>query len=242
MTVKDKARQMIAEFEGFRAQSYQCVAGQWTVGFGHCGADVYPGMTITRAHGEALLDSDMAVADEAVRRVCPKATEHQRWALVSLAFNIGANAFAGSTVARLHARGDYQGAARAFGMWNKATVDGRLQELPGLTRRRAAEAAFYMTPDEAEKPDPMPQVVEPPRTVSKTAIAGSVSVAAGVASVADQIDAIKPALDGIATAGASVQSIAKLGAVALSVIALGAVAFMLVRYIIKARNGDVVIR
>jgi lysozyme len=199
-------------------------------------------MTITRAHGEALLDSDMAVADEAVRRVCPTVTEHQRWALVSLAFNIGGNAFAGSTVARLHARGDYEGAARAFSMWNKATVNGRLQEVPGLTRRRAAETAFYLTPDEAEKPLDMPQAVEPPKTTSKTVVAGSVSVAAGVASIADQIDQVKPLLDGVATAGASVQSIAKLGAVALSVIALAAVGYMLVRYIIKARRGDVVIR
>lgn len=242
MTVKDEARKMIADFEGFRATAYRCLANQLTIGFGHCGPDVYEGMTITRAHGEALLDSDMTIADEAVRRVCPHATEHQRWALVSLTFNIGVNAFAGSTVARLHARGDYEGAARAFLMWNKATVDGRLQEVPGLTRRRAAEAAFYMTPDEAAAPLPMPQAVEPPKTVSKTAIAGSVSVAAGVASVADQIDAIKPALDGIATAGASVQNIAKLGALTLSIIALGAVGFMLIRYIMKARRGDVVIR
>jgi hypothetical protein len=127
-------------------------------------------------------------------------------------------------------------------MWNKATVNGRLQEVPGLTRRRAAETAFYLTPDEAEKPLDMPQAVEPPKTTSKTVVAGSVSVAAGVASIADQIDQVKPLLDGVATAGASVQSIAKLGAVALSVIALAAVGYMLVRYIIKARRGDVVIR
>lgn len=242
MTVKDEARQMIAGFEGFCANSYQCPASVWTVGYGHTGPDVYPGMTVTRAHADALLDSDMTIADEAVRRCCPNATEHQRWAMVSLAFNIGVNAFAGSTVARLHARGDFIGASRAFGMWNKATVDGRLQELPGLTRRRAAEAAFYLTPDEAVEPQTMPQAVDPPKTVSKTAIAGSVSIAAGAASIADQMDQVQPLLDGVATAGASVQSIARLGAVALSIIALGAVGFMLVRYIIKARRGDVVIR
>jgi len=241
MTVKDEARQMIAGFEGFCASAAPCPAGVLTVGYGHTGPDVYPGMTVTREHADALLDSDMAVADAGVRRVCPDATEHQRWAMVSLAFNIGVNAFAGSTVARLHAKGDYQGAARAFGMWNKATVQGRLQELPGLTRRRAAETAFYLTPD-APEAHVMPQAVEPPKTVSKTAIAGAVSVSAGVASVADQMQSIQPLLDQVATVGASVQSIARLSALALSVLALGAVGYMLVRYVMKARRGDVVIR
>lgn len=241
METKTEARKMIADFEGFRATAYRCPAGVWTIGYGHAGPDVREGMTVTREQADALLDSDMAVADAAVRRVCPVATEHQRWAMVSLAFNIGTGGFSGSTVARLHARGDHEGAARAFALWNKATVNGRLQELPGLTRRRAAETAFYLAPD-VDEPVEMPQAVAPPKTSSKTVIAGSVSVAAGAVSIADQISAITPALDGIAAAGSSVQSIARLGAVALSIIALAAVAFMLARYVIKARNGDVVIR
>lgn len=244
MTVKDKARQLIAEFEGFRASAYQCVAARWTVGFGHCGPDVYPGLTITREHAEALLDSDMTIADEAVRRVCPHATEHQRWAMVSLTFNIGTDAFAKSTVARLHCKGDTEGAARAFAMWNKATVDGQLQVVPGLVRRRAAEMAFYLTPDEKEKAPEMPQAVAPPPTAasSRTAIAGGISVAAGAASIADQINSITPALEQIQKVGMSINNIAKLGALALSVVALAAVGYMLVRYVIKVRRGDVVVR
>ena len=31
--------------------------------------------------------------------------------------------------------------------WNKATIGGRLVELPGLTKRRAAERALCLTPD-----------------------------------------------------------------------------------------------
>lgn len=242
MTVKDEARRMIADFEGFRATAYRCIANQLTIGFGHCGPDVYEGMTITRAHAEALLDSDMVIADEAVRRVCPKATEHQRWAMVSLTFNIGVAAFTNSTVARLHSRGDYAGAARAFGMWNKATVDGRLQEVPGLVRRRAAEMAFYLTPDAAEEAPAMPQAVAPPAKYSKSVAAGTLSVMAGGLSVADQIDSIQPVLDQVSRAGASVQSIARLSALTLSIIALAAVGYMLVRYIMKARRGDVVVR
>lgn len=235
---------MIAEFEGFCASAYRCPAGVLTIGYGHTGSDVYEGMTITREHADALLDSDLAAFDSAVRIACPVATEHQHWAMVSLAFNIGAGAFAKSTVARLHARGDNEGAARAFLMWNKAKVGGRLQELPGLTRRRAAEAAFYLTPDAKEPPQEMPQAVAPPppAATSKTVIAGGVSIAAGAASVADQLNQITPALDQVAKTGASVGNIVKLGSVVLSIIALGAVVFMVARYIIKRRNGDVVSR
>ena len=42
---------------------------------------------------------------------------------------------------RLHKAGDWKGAARAFGLWNKQA--GKV--LPGLVRRRAMEAAMYLS-------------------------------------------------------------------------------------------------
>jgi len=65
--------------------------------------------------------------------------------MVSLCYNIGAGAFAGSTVLREHCAGAYQAAADAFLMWNKATIDGVLKEVAGLTRRRQAERTLYLT-------------------------------------------------------------------------------------------------
>jgi hypothetical protein len=79
-----------------------------------------------------------------------------------------------------------------------------------------------------------------PAVASKTTLAGGVSVAAGGLAVADQISQVTPIIDSIATAGASFQNVLKLGGLALSIIALCAVAYMLVRYIQKRRNGDVV--
>jgi hypothetical protein len=79
-----------------------------------------------------------------------------------------------------------------------------------------------------------------PATSSKTVIAGGVSVVAGAATVADQINQVVPIVEGITTAGASLQGLMKLGGVALSIVALGAVAYMLWRYIQKRRAGDVV--
>jgi len=60
--------------------------------------------------------------------------------MVGLAFNIGERAFRKSSVARLHNKGSYSEAGQAFALWNKA--GGKV--LPGLVRRRAAEAALYL--------------------------------------------------------------------------------------------------
>jgi lysozyme len=60
-------------------------------------------------------------------------------AMVSLAFNVGIGAFLRSSVLRLHLAGDHRRAAEAFGLWNKA--GGKI--LPGLVRRRTAEANLY---------------------------------------------------------------------------------------------------
>lgn len=67
------------------------------------------------------------------------ATAPQKASLASLAYNIGLSALGGSTVLRQHKAGNYAAAADAFGMWVKA--GGRT--LPGLVKRRAAEAALY---------------------------------------------------------------------------------------------------
>lgn len=90
----------------------------------------------------------------------------------------------------------------------------------------------------AELPPAPPVEVKKP--VSKTVAAGLISAGAGAASVADQIDQVQPVLDQVATAGASMQSILKLGAVALSVVAVVATVYMVIRYIHKRANGEVI--
>lgn len=107
-----------------------------------------------------------------------------------------------------------------------------------------AYAKYSGRADRAEEGPPIP-VADPtlkqtPAVQSKTVIAGGVSVAAGAATVADQISQVTPIVEGIATVGASFQNVLKLGALALSIVALAAVGYMLWRYIQKRRNGDVV--
>jgi lysozyme len=237
--VSAEGRALIQQFEGLSLTAYLCPAGKWTIGYGHT-EGVQPGDKITKAHADSLLASDLVSYARAVDDALGacEASQHEFDAMVSLAFNIGVGGFEGSTVLRLHRQGDHQGAARAFGMWNKAAVDGRLQEMPGLTRRRAAETVFYLTPDAAAVFVEMPQAVaaEKPIASSKTVIAGGAAVVAGVGSVADQVNQLATS---VASASTSMLSIAKLGPLVLSAIALAAGAYMLWRYIRKRRRGEV---
>ena len=88
------------------------------------------------------------------------ASDHQAGAMASLVYNIGLQAFKGSSVLRLHKAGDHDAAARAFGLRNKAKVKNVSTVLPGLTARRAAEAAAYLQLDDDEPANPMPQAVQ----------------------------------------------------------------------------------
>jgi hypothetical protein len=75
-------------------------------------------------------------------------------------------------------RGDHAAAARAFGLWNKARVNGKLTELRGLTSRRAAEAALYLRPSDG-KPAPMPQAVAPESRIAASPIATVIAAKIG---------------------------------------------------------------
>ena len=51
---------LVKDFEGLRLNAYQDSVGVWTIGYGHTGSDVKPGMTITQAKADQLLQADLA--------------------------------------------------------------------------------------------------------------------------------------------------------------------------------------
>lgn len=130
---------LIKQFEGLRLKAYLCPAGVATIGYGSTGPHVRMGMTITEGEAEELLVRDVARFEKAVAAAAPKASDNEFAAMTSLAFNIGEAAFARSTLLRRHNAGDKAGAADEFKRWVRA--GGKV--LPGLVRRRAAEAALY---------------------------------------------------------------------------------------------------
>lgn len=116
----------------------------WTIGWGATGADgaggrIGRGTVWTGAQCDARLEADLARYAADVARALGQAPTSQAQfdALTSFHYNTGAIARASLT--RKHVAGDHAGAAREFARWVRAA--GRT--LPGLVRRRAAEAALY---------------------------------------------------------------------------------------------------
>jgi lysozyme len=158
--------------EGLYLKAYLCPAGVPTIGYGHT-RGVRLGQTITAAQADALLAQDLDEAAAAVDRLVKvPITPEQRGSLASFVFNVGADEDADdvaeglgdSTLLKLLNRGDYEGAAAEFGKWTKATVKGVKQDLPGLVKRRAAEAALFRHGIAVPLKDigPMPQAVVAP--------------------------------------------------------------------------------
>ncbi len=140
------ALDLVRQFEGLYLTAYLCPAGEPTIGYGHT-AGVRMGQTITAVQADDFLMSDLtAAAAQVDKLVKVPLTPNQRGALASFVFNLGAGSLQSSTLLRLLNQGDYKGAAGQFGRWVYATVNGVKTELPGLVKRRAAEAKLFLRP------------------------------------------------------------------------------------------------
>lgn len=145
MKISQKGLALIKSFEGCRLEAYPdpgTGGDPWTVGYGHTGPEVAPGLMIDQEQADAYLRDDVAHFEECVAQaVINDVTQEQFDALVCFAFNVGCKALAGSTLLRLVNAGNIQGAATQFERWNKA--GGRV--MAGLTRRRQAERDLFLS-------------------------------------------------------------------------------------------------
>ena len=141
MILGPKGKALIKSFEQLRLVSYQDQRGIWTIGWGHTGPEVGPGQVCTPEQADVWFVSDTQHAVQTVwRSVDTALSQNQFDALVSLCFNIGAGAFAGSTLVKLLNARQTQQAADQFLVWNH--VNGVPNA--GLTRRREAERALFL--------------------------------------------------------------------------------------------------
>ncbi len=144
---------------------YLCPAGYWTIGWGHVVRDargrmlkgraraadaraIYPnGITLDEA--EALLQRDVIERSLSLDDVLLTdgayfaLTYNQYCALLSFVFNIGIGAFEKSTLLQRLRDGDFADVPRQLMRWTRA--GGKV--LPGLKRRREAEARLWSTPE-----------------------------------------------------------------------------------------------
>ena len=109
-----------------------------TIGYGHTGPDVRPGMQITEAEAERLLKKDLYRFEMSVITLIKTPLTQQEFdATVSFCYNVGASALEHSTFRRRINAGDDKATCfrEEFPKW----VNGSDGPLPGLVRRREAE-------------------------------------------------------------------------------------------------------
>lgn len=130
---------VIKESEGFRADAYLDTGDVPTIGYGHT-KGVHMGQHCTPEMAEAWLESDLEMAETAVSSLVKvPLTDNQFAALVSFVFNIGATAFANSTLLKKLNTGGYSLVPAYLRSW----IFDNGKQIPGLVKRRAAESNLW---------------------------------------------------------------------------------------------------
>jgi lysozyme len=140
MSVSQNCIAITKQFEGCKFTAYKCPAEKWTVGYGHTGPDVYEGLTIDQVRADQILMIDMIGAQNTVNNFLKvQVNQNQFDALCDFVFNVGAGNFKSSTLLKLVNEKKFDEAAKEFANWTK----GGGKVLPGLVKRRAAEAELF---------------------------------------------------------------------------------------------------
>lgn len=135
----------VAPWEGERTTAYlDRVANPpvWTVCYGET-RGVRQGDTYTSEQCAAMLLAALGVYHAELVACIPDLAsqpEGVQVALTSWSYNVGTGAACASTLARRANAGDWQAACNQLPRWNRAGG----VEVPGLTRRRAAEQALCL--------------------------------------------------------------------------------------------------
>ena len=203
-SIPQAAVELVKEAEGLRLTAYPDPAtggAPWTIGYGHTGPDVRPGLRITQAQAEQLLQADLDTASAVVdRAVTVELADTQRGALTAFVMNVGAGRKAKgkdagkdgfvtlksgqpSTLLRKLNGGDAAGAAAEFAKWTR----GAGKVMPGLVKRRAAEAALFLS-DEVHPVSRVAELAQAMKPMAKSVSAVSGGGALGLAGVAVLLD------------------------------------------------------
>lgn len=129
--------------EGTKNTAYRDVANIYTICTGDT-HDVHPGQVATDTECQQRLERQLIAHAEPVMACTPslkaEGRDYQRWAAVSLAYNIGVNAYCHSSVDRAFDTGNWRAGCDAILRWNMA--GGRI--VAGLTARRQRERAICL--------------------------------------------------------------------------------------------------
>ena len=133
--VDQKGIDLIKQFEGCRLKAYQ-LAGEsnYTIGYGHSGADVLPNMTISQARAEELLKIDLVRFENYVKRYVTDIvlTQNRLNALTSYTYNRGPGKLKNELAANCHTVEEYaEGIVKYWGSaqrYKEALIKRRMKE------------------------------------------------------------------------------------------------------------------
>lgn len=136
--------ELIQSFECLSLQAYKVHKAEkyYTIGYGHYGADVKQGMTITRIQAELLFRKDLQPLEDGISALNLNIKQNQFDALVCFAYNTGLEALKKSTLLRkVRTNPSDKTIRNEFMRW----VYSGGQKLNGLERRRKVEADLYFS-------------------------------------------------------------------------------------------------
>lgn len=125
--------------EGFRAKSYRCPSGVWTIGYGTT-TGVKEGMVVNQNQAFKLLQDDSSKLERLINKLGVDFTQNQFDAIGLFCYNCGFPAFKSSTLFRVIKNNRYDKRIKELWMqwkYSKGKV------LLGLERRREVEVNLY---------------------------------------------------------------------------------------------------
>lgn len=142
---------LICKFEGFIPKAYKDVAGIWTIGYGTThtnGVPVHEGMVCTEDEARQWIADELVDVEHAMNIDFADVDleQYQFDAVASFAYNVGIGGLRVSTLHRKIKAGQvYSVTSANFTDWNKATINGVLTPVAGLTKRRKIEYQLFNT-------------------------------------------------------------------------------------------------
>lgn len=138
MKISKKGLDLIKSFEGCKLTAYKALPSEkyYTIGWGHNGPDVKPGMVISNAQADAYLIADLVRFEKAVNNTGLNLNQNQFDSLTSFAYNCGEG-----NLKKLVRNRNLSQIADAILLYNKS--GGKVIE--GLARRRKAEHSLFIS-------------------------------------------------------------------------------------------------
>ena len=142
MQISNNGIELIKRFEGCRLVAYKAVKTEeyYTIGYGHYGADVFKGMTISQSQAEEYLKKDLKKFEGYVNKYVTsfKPNQNQFDSLVSFTYNCGLASLQKLTKGRT---------AEQIAKHITSYVFSGGQKLEGLVKRRNAEKELFLKED-----------------------------------------------------------------------------------------------